>query len=121
MRDAYSRLKEIVNSLKSIEDKSSSVNTLHLELDSVLNSMTMISVKDRLPVEHICDDGFVEPSEYCLCYDELSGYFYISRYWKNRKAMLESGNEFNEWTDLIYANPTHWIYLKDLFNMRNQV
>ena len=82
------------------------------EFENATPENIMIPCSERLPQERICEDGYVEPSEYCLVYE--NGNYAISRYWKNRKAMIESGNDYNYWTDLIYMNPTHWIYLHDL-------
>ena len=82
------------------------------EFEKAAPENIMIPCSERLPEEHICEDGYVEPSEYCLVYE--NGNYAISRYWKNRKAMIELGNDYNYWTDLIYMNPTHWIYLHDL-------
>lgn len=108
--DKQKLLDEILNSSETVH-----IQTAELYVDKIKKAVPeniMIPCSERLPDEHICEDGYVEPSEYCLVYE--NGNYAISRYWKNRKAMIESGNDYNYWTDLIYMNPTHWIYLHDL-------
>lgn len=52
-----------------------------------------IPVSKELPKEHICDDGYHEPSERVLVQTK-GGVMYTSRYW--------SRNKDNVWTDLNY-------------------
>lgn len=52
-----------------------------------------IPVSKELPKEHICDDGYHEPSERVLVQTK-GGIMYTSRYW--------SRNKKNVWTDLNY-------------------
>lgn len=57
-----------------------------------------IPVSERLPKEHICEDGYVEPSKYVLVID-CYGNYGISRYWGNRRSKT-SYSCFPDWMDL---------------------
>lgn len=108
--DKQKLLDEILNSSETVR-----IQTSEIFIDKIKKAVPaniMIPCSERLPEEHICEDGYVEPSKYCLVYE--NGHYSVSRYWAHRKELLESGHDFNVWTDLIYMCPTHWIYLDDL-------
>lgn len=73
-----------------------------------------ISVSERLPKEHLCNDGYVEPSDYVLVWGDHGDYG-VSRYWGNRhsKSKLESLNTRKDWVDLdwVVQNPIAWMPL----------
>lgn len=71
-----------------------------------------IPVEEAVPAERECGDGWYDPSEYCLVYE--NGNYAISRYWEHRKAKIESGEPYNYWCDLDYMKPTHFIPLSHL-------
>ena len=52
-----------------------------------------ILVSERLPEEHVCEDGYHEPSKWVLV-QTRSGHMYTTRYWTRDKK--------NVWTDLEY-------------------
>ena len=53
-----------------------------------------IPCSERFPEEHICDDGYIEPSEYVLICDDLN-YCHVSRYWGNRR----NKRDYKDWVD----------------------
>lgn len=73
-----------------------------------------ISVKDGLPKEHICDDGYVEPSDYVLVWGDHGNYG-VSRYWGNRKSKIENLNSYKDWVDLdwVVQKPIAWMPLPE--------
>ena len=81
--DKQKLLDEVLNSSETVHGP-----TAELYIDKIHKAAPeniMIPCSERLPDEHICEDGYVEPSEYCLVYE--NGNYAISRYWKNRKAI----------------------------------
>lgn len=58
-----------------------------------------IPVSERMPEEFICDDGYVEPSDYVLVWGDHGNYG-VSRYWGNRKTKTENPNSYKDWMDL---------------------
>lgn len=55
-----------------------------------------IPVSERLPEEHTCGDGFIEPSKYVLA-QMKSGRMKVSRYWGSREGYKDC-----PWIDLSY-------------------
>ena len=55
------------------------------KIDSNLKEPQWISCSDMLPKENICDDGYVEPSDYVLVFSDHGAYG-VSRYWGNRRT-----------------------------------
>lgn len=82
------------------------------ELPSVTPIQKWIPCNERLPKEHICDDGYVEPSDYVLVYGDCRSWG-VSRYWGNRKSKAESPNSFKDWVDLdwVAEKPIAWMPL----------
>lgn len=68
-----------------------------------------IPVSERLPEEHLCDDGYVEPSDYVLVWGDHGNYG-VSRYWGNRRSKSESPNTHKDWVDLdwVAQKPIAW-------------
>lgn len=76
-----------------------------------------ILVSERLPEEHLCDDGYVEPSDYVLvCGDH--GNYGVSRYWGNRRTKSESRITYEDWPDLdwVAQKPIAWMPIRDPFD-----
>ena len=73
-----------------------------------------IPVSDRLPEEHLCDDGYVEPSDYVLVCGDCGNYG-LSRYWGNRRSKSESPNTYKDWVDLdwVAQKPIAWMPLPE--------
>ena len=73
-----------------------------------------IPCSERLPEENICDDGYVEPSDYVLVFDDHGNYG-VSRYWGNRRTKKENPYSFPDWLDLKVnaQNPIAWMPLPD--------
>ena len=73
-----------------------------------------IPVSKRLPKEHLCDDGYVEPSDYVLVWGDHGNYG-VSRYWGNRKSKSESPNTYKDWMDLdwVVQKPIAWMPLPE--------
>ena len=73
-----------------------------------------IPVSERLPEEFICDDGYVEPSDYVLVWGDHGNYG-VSRYWGNRKSKIENPNSYKDWMDLdwVEQKPRAWMLLPE--------
>lgn len=63
---------------------------------------------EGFPEEHLCDDGYVEPSDYVLVWGDHGNYG-VSRYWGNRR----SKSDYKDWLDLdwIAQKPIAWMPL----------
>lgn len=78
-----------------------------------------IPVSEGLPEEHLCDDGYVKPSDYVLvCGD--NGNYCVSRYWGNRRTKSESRITYEDWPDLdwVAQKPIAWMPLPDPFESK---
>ena len=82
------------------------------KIDSNLKEPQWISCSDMLPKENICDDGYVEPSDYVLVFSDHGAYG-VSRYWGNRRTKKENPCSFSDWMDLEWKvqNPIAWMPL----------
>ncbi len=58
-----------------------------------------IPVSEKLPKEHVGEDGYVEPSKYVLVIDDYKNYG-ISRYWGNRRSKAIDSYIYSDWMDL---------------------
>ena len=69
-----------------------------------------IPVSERLPKEYLCDDGYVEPSDYVLVWGDHGNYG-VSRYWGNRRSKSESPTTYKDWMDLdwVVQKPIAWM------------
>ena len=81
-----------------------------------------IPVSERLPEEHLCDDGYVEPSNYVLVCGDCGGYG-ISRYWGNRRSKSKDPNTYKDWVDLNWAvqKPIAWMPLPEPYKAESEV
>lgn len=78
------------------------------KMDKYIKRMgNWIPVSEKLPEEFVCDDGYVEPSDYVLVWGDHGDYG-VSRYWGNRKSKKEHPNSYKDWMDL------HWIVQKPI-------
>lgn len=71
-----------------------------------------ISVDERLPEEHICDDGYIEPSKSVLV-TMKSGLMRVSRYWGSKDKECP-------WIDLSYPTTEEvlaWMPLSEPYNV----
>ena len=75
-----------------------------------LEQTRWIPCSERFPEEHICDDGYIEPSEYVLICDDLN-YFHVSRYWGNRR----NKRDYKDWVDadLTTRKIIAWMHLPE--------
>ena len=82
------------------------------ELQQLREQTRLIPVSEALPKEHLCDDGYVEPSDYVLVYGNHGSYG-VSRYWGNRRSKSESPNTYKDWMDLdwVVEKPIAWTML----------
>ena len=73
-----------------------------------------VSCSERLPEENICDDGYVEPSDYVLVFGD-HGEYGVSRYWGNRKTKKDNPDSFSDWMDLKWCiqKPIAWMPLPE--------
>lgn len=71
-----------------------------------------IPVTERLPKEHLCNDGYIEPSDYVLVWGDHGSYG-VSRYWGNRRSKSERPDTYRDWTDLewVVEKPIAWMPL----------
>lgn len=100
---------------------------LNEALDMAIESLSADAVQgwipcsERVPSEHICDDGYVEPSDYVLvCGDH--GNYGVSRYWGNRRTKSESPNTYKDWTDLdwVVQKPIAWMPVPKPYKEENE-
>ena len=80
-----------------------------------------IPVSERLPEEHLCDDGYVEPSDYVLVWGDHGNYG-VSRYWGNRRSKSESPNTHKDWVDLdlVVQKPIAWMPLPEPYKAESE-
>ena len=73
-----------------------------------------IPCSERLPEENICDDGYVEPSDYVLVFGDHGNYG-VSRYWGNRRTKKTNPHSFPDWMDLEWFSqkPIAWMPLPE--------
>lgn len=84
-------------SIKEIKEAMIEARNMLLDIyDICFDDDEWTSVGERLPKEHTCDDGFIEPSEYVLV-QMKSGYMKVSRYWGSRERYRD-----RSWIDLDY-------------------
>lgn len=78
-----------------------------------------IPCSERLPEEYICDDGYVEPSDYVLVWGDHGNYG-VSRYWGNRKSKIENPNSYKDWVDLewVVQKPIAWMPLPEPYKRK---
>ena len=77
-----------------------------------------IPVSERLPKEHTCGDGFIDPSEYVLV-QMKSGYMKVSRYWGSREKYRD-----RPWIDLSYPTTDEaiaWMPLPEPYKAESEV
>ena len=95
----------------------------HIEkMPSVTPKQTRwIPVSERLPEEGICDDGYVEPSDYVLVWGDHGNYG-VSRYWGNRKTKTENPNSYKDWMDLewVVQKPIAWMPLPEGYKAESE-
>jgi len=79
------------------------------------------SVAEKLPKEHICEDGYVQPSKYVLVIDNYGNYG-ISRYWGNRRSKPSCAFTFPDWMDLDQdtQDVIAWTYLPKQYKAENE-
>lgn len=76
-----------------------------------------IPVTEGLPKEHVCDDGFIEPSEHVLV-QMKNGYMRVSRYWGSRESYKD-----RPWIDLSYPTTdevTAWMPLPKPYGLESE-
>ena len=74
---------------------------LRNKLINMQRGANWIHVSKRLPEEHICNDGYVEPSEDVLVFTDHNQYA-VSRYWGNRLSKKDDNpNKNDDWIDII--------------------
>lgn len=90
------------------------------QLEEKLAKREWIPCSERLPYEHICDDGYVEPSEKVLvCTD--SGTLLTSRFWGNRQSKAEDPDRYADWVDIDWwHNVIAWMPLPEPYREENE-
>lgn len=83
---------------------------LDKELPSVTPTLKWIPVSESFPKEHICDDGYVEPSETVLV-QLNNGEMKTSRYWGSRESRKDE-----PWIDLSYPTTLEVVAWRPLPN-----
>lgn len=80
-----------------------------------------IPCSERLPEENICDDGYVEPSDYVLVFGDHGNYG-VSRYWGNRRTKKENPCSFPDWMDLNWnvQKPIAWMPLPEPYKQEDE-
>ena len=91
------------------------------ELKQLMEQTRWIPVSERLPEEHLCNDGYIEPSDYVLVWGDHGNYG-VSRYWGNRRSKLESPNTYKDWVDLdwVVQKPIAWIPLPEPYKAESE-
>ena len=80
-----------------------------------------IPVSERLPEEYLCNDGYIEPSDYVLVWGDHGNYG-VSRYWGNRRSKSESSNTYKDWVDLdwVVQKPVAWMPLPEPYKAESE-
>jgi len=91
------------------------------ELLSVTSQPRWIPVSERLPEEYLCNDGYIEPSDYVLVWGDHGNYG-VSRYWGNRRSKSESPNTYKDWVDLdwVVQKPVAWMPLPESYKAESE-
>lgn len=86
---------------------------IDMAIESLSAEPKWIPVSEMLPYEHICDDGYVEPSEKVLvCTD--AGTILTSRFWGNRQSKEEEPDTYADWVDIDWwHNVIAWMSLPE--------
>jgi len=90
--DTINRLTNMANDIHSSYDDAKHISK-DKQLDiyalaEAIKHLTWIPVTKELPKEHLCDDGWYDPSDYVIICS-TSGLQYISRCWKHRKVNFD--------------------------------
>ena len=104
---------KVLNDIK--HDYQLQAHGFQMSLDMAIRAIEQtrwIPVSERLPEEFICDDGYIEPSDYVLVWGDHGNYG-VSRYWGNRKSKTENPNSYKDWMDLdwVVQKPIAWMPL----------
>lgn len=92
-----------------------------MALPSVTSQPRWIPVSERLPEEYLCNDGYIEPSDYVLVWGDHGNYS-VSRYWGNRRSKSESPNTYKDWVDLdwVVQKPVAWMPLPEPYKAESE-
>lgn len=87
----------------------------------LLEQTEWIPVTERLPKEHLCKDGYIEPSDYVLVWGDYGNYG-VSRYWGNRCSKAKSPNTYKDWVDLdwVAQKPIAWMPLPQPYKAESE-
>ena len=91
------------------------------ELKQLREQPRWIPVSERLPEEYLCNDGYIEPSDYVLVWGDHGNYG-VSRYWGNRRSKSESPNTYKDWVDLdwVVQKPVAWMPLPEPYKAESE-
>ena len=99
-------------------------NQINEALDMAIKALEQtrwIPVSERLPEEYLCNDGYIEPSDYVLVWGDHGNYG-VSRYWGNRRSKSESSNTYKDWVDLdwVVQKPVAWMPLPEPYKAESE-
>lgn len=103
-------------------DNTRSGNEYKLLMELLEQEHRWIPVTERLPKEHLCNDGYIEPSDYVLVWGDHGSYG-VSRYWGNRRSKSERPDTYRDWTDLewVVEKPIAWMPLPKPYKAESEV
>ena len=116
--DQWQELKETITEMRDNDGTGTQqevckflVNLMDV-LEKQMQKSKWISVSKRFPKEHLCNDGYIEPSDYVLVWGDHGNYG-VSRYWGNRRSKSENPNTHKDWVDLdwVVQKPIAWMPL----------
>lgn len=97
------------------------VEALNMAIKALEQEPRWIPVTERLPEEHLCNDGYIEPSDYVLVWGD-NGNYGVSRYWGNRRSKAKSPNTYKDWVDLdwVTQKPIAWMPLPQPYKAESE-
>ena len=113
-QDAIEIFSQLWDCIDEIADKNEWKDVCKTTANELQSAQQWIPCSERLPEELLCDDGYIEPSDYVLVWGDCGNYG-VSRYWGNRRSKSENPNSYKDWMDLdwVAQKPIAWMPLPE--------